>query len=325
MKLSAILRWKPAIVIAVLLVLFIYLNNTSRIEVRSSAGPVIFAHRGVGQRYDIPIESNACTAVHLLRPEHGYLENTIPSMRAAFDRGADVVEFDIHPTTDGQFAVFHDRTLECKTNGSGLTRAHTVSELKALDIGYGYTFDGGRTFPFRGKGIALMPTMSEVFQAFPDESFLIDVKDNDIDDAALLSQHLSQLSPAQLSKVIIFARGNTIATLRTKFPSLRIFSAPSIASCLLQYIAYGWTGVEPTSCRNSALFVPINVAPWLWGWPNTFMNRMAAAGSSVIAMGPYPAHEISPGLDTRELLRRLPPGYTGGIWTNELDLVSAQH
>jgi glycerophosphoryl diester phosphodiesterase len=318
-------RWKLASVIAVFFPVFIYFNNTSRFETPPSTPPTIFAHRGLGQRFDIPIESFACTAVHLLRPEHGYLENTIPSMQAAFDRGAIVVEFDVHPTTDHQFAVFHDRTLECKTNGSGLTRAHTMAELKALDIGYGYTFDGGGTFPFRGKGIGLMPSMSEVFQAFPGGSFLIDVKDNDPDDAALLAHHLSQLSAGQLSKLIIFARGSTTATLRTKFPSLRIFSAASIASCLLQYIAYGWTGAIPSSCNNSALFVPINVAPWLWGWPNKFMNRMATVGSSVVAMGPYPAREISPGLDTRELLGRLPEGYNGGIWTNELDLASAQH
>ena len=326
MNLSAIARhWKLAALIATFLLLFVYLNNTSRFDARPTTTPTIFSHRGVGQRYDIPIESNTCTAVHLLRPEHDYLENSIPSMQAAFDRGAAVVEFDIHPTTDHQFAVFHDRTLECKTNGSGLTRAHTMAELKALDIGYGYTFDGGRTFPFRGKGIGSMPSMSEVFQAFPGGSFLIDVKDNDPDDAALLSRHLSQLSITQLSRLIIFARGSTTATLRTKFPSLRIFSAGSIASCLLQYIAYGWTGAVPSSCNNSALFVPINLAPWLWGWPNKFMTRMDARGSPVIAMGPYPAREISPGLDTRELLGRLPEDYDGGIWTNELDLVSAPH
>jgi glycerophosphoryl diester phosphodiesterase len=73
------------------------------------------------------------------------------------------------------------------------------------------------------------------------------------------------------------------------------------------------------------LFVPINVAPWLWGWPNKFMKRMSAVSSPVIAMGPYPAREISPGLDTREQLGRLPEGYSGGIWTNEVDMVSAPH
>ena len=51
------------------------------------------------------------------------------------------------------------------------------------------------------------------------------------------------------------------------------------------------------------------------------MNRMDSNGSSIIAMGAYPAREISPGLDTREMLDRLPTGYSGGIWTNELDLI----
>src|SRR4051812_13759499 len=121
-------HWKYAVAVTGGFVLFLYLNNTSRFTAPSSARPQIFAHRGVGQRYDIPIESVACTATHLLPPEHGYLENTLPSMKAAFERGADSVEFDIHPTTDHQFAVFHDRMLECKTSGRGQTREHTMAE-----------------------------------------------------------------------------------------------------------------------------------------------------------------------------------------------------
>src|SRR5439155_17608025 len=283
---------KRAIGAIVPLVLLTYLNNTSRFSPPRSGSASVFAHRGVGQRYDIPIESNTCTATHLLTPEHEYLENTIPSMRAAFDRGANVVEFDIHPTTDGRFAVFHDRTLECKTNGSGLTRTHTMEELKRLDIGYGYTFDGGKTFPFRGKGIGLMPSMDEVFEKFPARSFLIDVKDNEPNDALLLAERLSRLPAEQHSKLMIFARDSTLAVLRERLPHDRMFSAGSIANCLLRYIAYGWTGIVPAPCHNSPLFIPINVAPWLWGWPNRFMNRMEAKGSSVIVMGRFPAGEI---------------------------------
>ena len=33
-----------------------------------------------------------------------------------------MIEIDVHPTTDGQFAVFHDWTLDCRTNGAGVTR-----------------------------------------------------------------------------------------------------------------------------------------------------------------------------------------------------------
>jgi glycerophosphoryl diester phosphodiesterase len=70
-------------------------------------------------------------------------------MRAAFNAGADVVEIDVHPTNDGHFAVIHDWTLDCRTNGRGVTRKHSLAELKTLDAGYGYTADGGKTFPFR--------------------------------------------------------------------------------------------------------------------------------------------------------------------------------
>lgn len=89
------------------------------------------------------------------------------------------MEFDVHPTKDGQFAVFHDWTLECRTDVEGVTRDHTMEELKQLDIGYGYTADGGKTYPFRGKGVGLMPTLDEVLVAFPKQSFLIHIKSDD--------------------------------------------------------------------------------------------------------------------------------------------------
>jgi glycerophosphoryl diester phosphodiesterase len=74
-----------------------------------SAPTTLLAHRGMAQTYHREdLERDTCTATRIYPPEHPYLENTIASMQAAFDAGADIVEFDIHPTTDGQFAVFHD-------------------------------------------------------------------------------------------------------------------------------------------------------------------------------------------------------------------------
>jgi hypothetical protein len=49
-------------------------------------------------------------------------EHTIAGIQAAFDSGADQVEFDVHWTADGEFAAFHDRTLDCRTDGT--TRDH---------------------------------------------------------------------------------------------------------------------------------------------------------------------------------------------------------
>src|SRR5438876_7551255 len=78
---------KRAIGAIVALLLFTYLNNTSQFSSPRSGSASVFAHRGVGQRYDIPIESNTCTATHLLTPEHEYLENLSPLSDQRFSQG----------------------------------------------------------------------------------------------------------------------------------------------------------------------------------------------------------------------------------------------
>ncbi len=130
--------------------------------------PVLLAHRGMAQTFPSEgIENDTCTASAHPHAAARLLENTIASMEAAFNAGASIVEFDVHPTTDGHFAVFHDWTVDCRTDGKGVTREKTLAELKALDIGYGYTADGGKTFPFRGQGVGLMPSLDEVLARFP--------------------------------------------------------------------------------------------------------------------------------------------------------------
>lgn len=136
-------------------------------------------------------------------------------MRAAFAAGADIVEFDVHRTADGHFAVFHDWTLDCRTNGRGVTRERTLAELKVLDIGYGYTADGGQTFPFRGKGVGLMPSLDEVLAAFPDKQFLIDIKSNDPEEGRALAERLSRLSPHQRALLMVYGGERPVMALRT--------------------------------------------------------------------------------------------------------------
>jgi hypothetical protein len=133
----------------IVLLLFIYLNNSSLLSKPRTEAPKLLAHRGMAQTFHMEgITDDTCTAGRIYPPEHPYLENTISSMQVAFQAGADMVELDIHPTKDGKFAVFHDWTLDCRTNGKGVTRDHTMAELKTLDIGYGYTADEGKTYPF---------------------------------------------------------------------------------------------------------------------------------------------------------------------------------
>jgi glycerophosphoryl diester phosphodiesterase len=64
-------------------------------------------------------------------------ENTLASFAKAADLGCRMVEFDVRLTKDCVPIVFHDDTLERRTNGSGPVGAKTLLELKRLDAGAG--------------------------------------------------------------------------------------------------------------------------------------------------------------------------------------------
>lgn len=314
---------RVAALAAIALLGFVYLNNADRTVPDPGARATLLAHRGIAQRYDTAgMVQDTCTATRIVAPTHGYLENTIASMRASFDAGADIVEIDVHPTTDGQFAVFHDWTVDCRTEGRGETRAHTMAELKALDIGYGYTADGGKTFPFRGRGVGLMPTLSEVLEAFPRQRFLINVKSRDPAEGAALAAVLNGMPSARRADFMVYGGEEPVGRLRQLAPDLRTLTRSDLKSCLLRYVAAGWSGHMPQVCRGMVLMVPVNVAPWLWGWPGRFLERMDAAGSSAFLIGPYGGEGFSTGIDTPEDIRRVPAGYAGGIWTNEIEAVA---
>ncbi|WP_258128105.1 glycerophosphodiester phosphodiesterase family protein [Achromobacter anxifer] len=305
---------------AIALLAFVYANNADRSTPEPGARATLLAHRGIAQRYDTSgMGPDTCTATRILPPTHGYLENTIASMRASFEAGADIVEIDIHPTTDGQFAVFHDWTVDCRTEGKGVTREHTLAELKALDIGYGYTADGGRTYPFRGRGVGLMPSLTEVLEAFPRGRFLINIKSRDAAEGAALAAVLNGMPPARRADFMAYGGEEPMERLRQLAPDVRTLTRSDLKSCLLRYVATGWTGYVPEVCHGMLLMVPVNVAPWLWGWPGRFLARMQAAGSSAFLIGPYAGEGFSTGIDTPEDIRRVPPGYAGGIWTNEIE------
>jgi glycerophosphoryl diester phosphodiesterase len=64
-------------------------------------------------------------------------ENTMRSFRSAIAAGCDLIECDVHLSSDGRLVVIHDHTLDRTTNGSGLVHDHTASELRKLDAGDG--------------------------------------------------------------------------------------------------------------------------------------------------------------------------------------------
>lgn len=80
-------------------------------------------------------------------------ENTLAAFKAAIDAEADVLELDVHRTTDGQLVVLHDEKVDRTTNGKGEVENMTLEQVKQLDAGawFGPAFAGER-----------VPTLDEV-------------------------------------------------------------------------------------------------------------------------------------------------------------------
>jgi len=142
-------RWKLILGAIGVVVALVYLANSSW-AFGTSGKPTIVSHLGLGQSFDERgLALTDCKSDRMLPPTHPFLDNTIPALAQAFALGAQAANIDIHPTSDGQFVVFHDMIVDCRTNGHGVTRDLPLAALKKLDIGYRLTPDHGGTYPFR--------------------------------------------------------------------------------------------------------------------------------------------------------------------------------
>ena len=92
--------------------------------------------------------------IYAHRGASGYApENTLEAFRMAAEMGAHGVELDVHICKSGEIVVAHDETVDRVSDGSGLIRDLSLSELKKLRF--------NKTHPAFAD--ARMPTLEEVF------------------------------------------------------------------------------------------------------------------------------------------------------------------
>lgn len=116
-------------------------------------------------------------------------EGTMAAFDKSFALGVDVFEYDIHQTADGQLVVIHDPSVDRTTDGSGLVNEMTLAEVQALDAGYQFKDEQGE-YSYRNQGVYI-PTVVEVFEAYPDMRQLIEIKDTN--DPVLYDEIIQQL------------------------------------------------------------------------------------------------------------------------------------
>jgi len=94
----------------------------------------------------------------------------------AAEQGADALEFDVRLTADGRAVVLHDPTLERTTDRRGTVADLSTDAILEADAGARFSLDGGRTYPWRGRGVRI-PLLTEVLSRFPRLPLLIEIKD----------------------------------------------------------------------------------------------------------------------------------------------------
>lgn len=312
------LRWGlPALA---LVFLALTVTNASWIAAEPVGSPQLIAHRGIAQDFDrTGVSRDTCTATRIEKPFHRYLENTREGILRADKLGAAFVEVDVAPTADGEVMLFHDWTLDCRTDGAGPVREASAEDLRALDIGYGYTADEGETYPFRGSGIGKMPTLGEVARAMPPRGHLmINFKSGDAAEADLVSAKLAEVGRDPVaSGDAFYGAPEVIARVRELYPEVWAWSPAEARQCTEDYLLFGWSGYLPASCRGATMVIPLNYQ-WLFGgWPNRLIARMEAHGGRIIVTGPYVSGEPNTGLTLPEQFTEIPSSFNGYVWVED--------
>lgn len=201
--------------------------------------------------------------------------NTMYAFERAARIGADMLELDVQSTADGQLVVMHDATVDRTTDGTGRVVDMTLDEVKELDAAY--WFVPGRSavhglpdhaYPLRGARHGLVkvpgyrpkdftvPTLREVFKAFPDTPVNIEIKGTSDADVAsylrtgrLLARFLNKSGRTDV--IVASFKDEALAAFHLQAPQIGL--SPGMGAL----VAYFFAGVRPME-GTVALQVPVS-------------------------------------------------------------------
>ena len=179
-------------------------------------------------------------------------ENTVYTFKRAVELGTDVLEMDLQTTSDGALVILHDREVERTTNGKGAVDSFTLSELKKLDAGFRWSPDDSRSYPLRNKGVTI-PTLTEVFTAFPDIRINIEIKSSQVNTIQNLCRTIRDHGMSEKVMVACFDSGK-LGEFRSLCPEVATSAGASEAAV---FYWLQWAHLESAySPSSQALQIP---------------------------------------------------------------------
>ncbi|MDG2307996.1 MAG: glycerophosphodiester phosphodiesterase [Candidatus Binatia bacterium] len=150
-------------------------------------------------------------------------ENTIEAFTAGMTAGADRLELDVHATAGGEVVVLHDETVDRTTDGTGPVRSKTLAEVRELDAGAQFRAGDG-TASFAGRGVRI-PTLAEVFEAFPGVPLNIEIKQ---DEPQIEAEVLAVIDRFSARKQVLLAAEHGVIMERIRVAAPDVCSGTSL-------------------------------------------------------------------------------------------------
>ena len=253
---------------------FPYLDDGTDAPDREEPRVLAFAHRG--------------GAYH---PELEGLENTMAAFRHAAMLGYGYLETDVHVTGDGVLLAFHDQVLDRVSDRRGAIAALTSAQV-------GQALVGGRE---------RVPPLAELFDAFPQARFNIDLKSDGA--APALAAFIRERGVEDRVLVGSFSARRLNAFRRLAGPAVAT-SAHPLEVAVFCLLPSGRLADRLTRGRVAALQVPHRRGRWVLATP-AFVRRAHAAGKHV--------HVWT--IDEPEEMRELLDRGVDGLFTDRTDIL----
>ncbi|GMN02391.1 glycerophosphodiester phosphodiesterase family protein [Erythrobacter sp. MTPC3] len=301
-------------------VLFLVLTilNASWLAPNPAGAPKQIAHRALAPELK-PGVHETCPLATIEEPYNRYLPNTRDSVLRADRMGGWLIEIDAQVSADGVAVLHSQNALGCLTDGEGLVSETVLEDLQTLDAGHNYTVAGTQEAPFRGQGITI-PSLESVLKALPVRGRVmvhLASPDPRLPEAVAAAFEASKRDP-QAKGDAFYGSAQAVARIRVIYPEVWAFDPDAARQCTATYIAQGWSGFLPESCKGRTMLIALDQQTVLWGWPNRLIARMEAHGGEIVIEGPREpvAGEVS-GITLPEQLTEIPSTFNGYVWTDD--------
>jgi glycerophosphoryl diester phosphodiesterase len=171
-------------------------------------------------------------------------ENTLAAFHRAIVEGADILETDLHLSSDGVFVCIHDATVDRTTDGHGPVAAMPLAEIKALSAAHGHP-------QFVEERV---PTLSELVEIIPqDMGLALELKTDRFLEPEVGRQLVAELKDGQIRQ----------RTVVLSFSLARLLAVQAVAPDM----PIGWiTLSRPWPLREVQMLGPL--------WPLLLINPL---------------------------------------------------